>query len=668
VCHCWPYFDAGSMNAMSSWTHTWTPTVLSETRLAFTRLAAQHLHGAYDQDLYKQFGISGYDPYGPIHGGLPDLQIDNYSYLGSAGMAPTMEWSNVWDLIQNVAIQHGANSLKFGVEARRIDFPFQYSSEAQGAFSFPRVQTSNFADMANTGDGFASFLQGIPYAGRITTSNMVSDRRLAFSGYVQDDWKVNSKLSLNLGLRYDLFSPIREIHGQQANFVPDTLSYLIPAGDNQNAPLPPNFPSFIHVDRGNVSSYLYPWQKKNLGPRLGLAWQPAGRTVVRASYGIFYGGEENESGLPNRGQNVPFNTDVVLMPSEPFVTPDGLSTLSNGFQSDIMTGPAMVLLRSVQSNLLPAMSQKWSLSVQRDLGWNTSLDVSYIGGHGSHLLTVWDINQPRNVADPTAATADRRLIDGIDGPIVNSSSFGRSNYDGLAVKFEKRHSNGLDFLASYTWSHALSDVVPPMSQSPGQNVPRDVTNFGADYANASFDTRQRFVYSTMYDLPFGRGRRFGTQWNSAANAVLGGWQVNGILTFQTGQPFTLSTRDASCGCGGIMLPDLVAGANPNAVPAGGRTVDHWFDPASFTAPAAGTYGNLGMQSNYGPGLSNLDLSLFKTFDFSERYHFQFRAEANNLTNTPHFGFPNNTQGDPGFGQITYSSGERRVNLALRLQF
>jgi hypothetical protein len=522
--------------------------------------------------------------------------------------------------------------------------------------------------MANTGDGFAGFLQGIPYAARITTSNMVSDRRLSFSGYVQDDWKVTPKLSLNLGVRYDLFSPIREIHGQQANFVPATLSLSIPAGDRQDAPLPPNFPSFITVDRGHVSSYLYPWRKTNIGPRLGLAWQPAARTVIRASFGIFYGGEENESGLPNRGQNVPFNTDVVLMPPNPFTPADGLSTLASGFQSDVLTGPSMVLLRSVQPDLLPAMSQKWSVAVQRDLGWNTSLDVSYIGGHGAHLLTVWDINQPRNVADPTAPTASRRLIPGIDDPIVNTSSFGRSNYDGLALKVEKHHSNGLDFLASYTWSHALSDIVPPMSMSPGQNIPRDVTNFGADYANASFDIRHRFVFSTLYELPFGAGRQFGKNWNKVTTALLGGWQVNGILTLQTGQPFTLNTRDASCGCGGIVLPDLAAGANPNAAPAGGRTVDHWFDPASFTAPAAGTYGNLGMQSNYGPGLANLDLSLFKTFAFAERYRLQVRAEADNFTNSPHFGFPNNTQGDPGFGQITSSWGERRVNFALRLQF
>jgi hypothetical protein len=195
-----------------------------------------------------------------------------------------------------------------------------------------------------------------------------------------------------------------------------------------------------------------------------------------------------------------------------------------------------------------------------------------------------------------------------------------------------------------------------------------VTNFGADYANASFDLRQRFVLSTIYELPFGRGRQFGKNWNRVSNALLGGWQLNGILTLQTGQPFTLNTRDASCGCGGITLPDLVPGANPNAVPPGGRTVNEWFDTASFTAPAPGTYGNLGMESNYAPGLANLDLSFFKTFAFTERYRLQFRAEADNFTNSPHFGVPNNMQGDPGFGQITSSYGERRVNFALRLQF
>jgi len=353
--------------------------------------------------------------------------------------------------------------------------------------------------------------------------------------------------------------------------------------------------------------------------------------------------------------------------------PAGLSTLSAGFPTDVMS-QSMVLLRSIESNALPAMSQKWSAAVQRQLGWDTNLEVSYLGSHGSHLLTVWNINQPTNTADPTAPTAPRRLIPEIDSPIVNTATFGKSNYHALAVKGEKRLSHGLSFLASYTWSHALSDVVPPLSQSTGTGVPRDVTNYGADYSNASFDTRQRFVVSSTWELPVGRGKALGKHWGRAVDAVAGGWQLNTIFTAQTGHPYTLNTRGASCGCGDpdsgqvTVLPDIKSGADPNAAPAGGRSISQWFDTSNFTAPKAGTYGNLGMQSNFAPGMVNLDLSLFKTFAFAERYRLQFRAEADGATNTPHWGTPNNTQGDPNFGSINWAGGSRRVILSIRFQY
>ena len=377
ICHCNPSWETGAMNVMASWTHLFSPTMISETRAAFTRLTSHSYQAADNADLYKQFGIAGYDPFSPSHGGLPELQIDGYSYLGSPSMSPSIEYSNVWDFIQNLAIQHGSNSLKLGVEARVINFPFEYSWEPQGMFNFPRAQTSNFADLADTGDGFASFLQGIPYAGRISTSNMISDRRLGYSGYVQDDWKVTSRLTLNLGLRYDLFSPIEETNGEQANFDPNTLSYQIPAGNAANNQLPDSFPSFVKVERGSVSRFLIPWKKTNFAPRIGLAYQPMKATVIRLAFGLFYGGEENESGLPNRGNNVPFNADAVLLPSDPTVTPAGLTTLAAGFPSNVMT-QSMVLLRSIQNDALPALSQKWSATVQRELGWNTSLEASYL--------------------------------------------------------------------------------------------------------------------------------------------------------------------------------------------------------------------------------------------------------------------------------------------------
>ncbi len=671
ICACSPYYSNRATNAMVSWTRVWSPHVLSESRLAYTRLANTKLQGSYNRDLFQEFGIGGFNPYGADNGGLPSLQIDNYSTLGGQEWTPSRMYSNVWDLVENVAVQRGSRSFKAGFEARQIRYPFVQFSDPRGAFLFPRVQTANFEYLDGTGDGMASFLQGIPYAARITSMNIIGSQKSAYAFYFQHDWKASTKLSLNLGMRYELFSPTGERLGRQANLDRSTLTYVIPAGPNQNAPLPDGFEQMfpgIKVERGVASKYLIPWDKTSVAPRLGVAYQFAPRSVARLSYGIFYGGEENQGGQPNRGQNFPFNSDIVLLPPNPVSPAPGLGMLENGFPADVFSSyPANVLFRSVARNLRNAMVHKWSLAIQWELGGNTNLEVSYVGEHGAHELIVWDANQPRNVADPTAATAPRRPIPSIDNYIIDTSSFGSSNYHGLVTKLEKRFSHGLDFLASYTWGHALTDVTTPLSNSPGLYI-RDVTNVSGEYSHASWDLRHRFVYSGSFELPFGRDRRLGAHWGRMLDAALGQWQVNGILTLQTGQPFTLNTRDANCGCGGSVLPDRVPGKDPNNAPRGGRTVDQWFDTSAVQAPAAGTIGNLGLQSNFGPPLHNLDLSLFKQFRLGEKRNLQLRAEAMNATNTPHFGFPNITQGSDGFGRINGSWGERAVQFAARIQF
>ena len=251
--------------------------------------------------------------------------------------------------------------------------------------------------------------------------------------------------------------------------------------------------------------------------------------------------------------------------------------------------------------------------------------------------------------------------------MTNSNGFSR--YHGLYGKLEKTFSNGMAFLGSYTWSHALTNVGTTLAGGPGT---RDVLNWTQEYAHANFHIKHRFVYSTTAELPFGRGKKFGGSMNKAADLVVGGWQANGILTFSTGPAFNLTTREQSCSCGGTVRPDLVAGKDPNAAPSGGRTPDQWFDITAVTRPTPGTYGNLGNYSNYGPGTANLDFSLFKDFSITERYRIQFRAEFFNLTNTPQFRTDNigNQQGASNFGRIneTLPGTERHIQFALRFQF
>ncbi len=665
-------------NAMLSWTRVWTPTFLTETRLAFTRLVTERFQGNSDQDLYTELGIGGLNPTGNAadNGGLPLIEPEGYTSVGGANWLPTREYNNVWDFIQNVSINKGKHAVKFGYEYRPIKFPFFQVPSARGHFRFPRNRTAIPESPGQTGDGMASFLLGYPGDSRLTTTNFISSEKVAHAWYFQDDWKVTSKLTLNLGVRYELFSPISERFARQANYVPDTATLVIPAGPNQDEALPVNFardfPN-ITVQRGQADKYLIPWDKTNIGPRIGIAYQVFTRTVVRGSFGLFYGGEENQGGSPNRGLSVPFNNIMDLNLNSAFQQGHPfLNRFSDGWPLNTFTLPANISFRGVETNFRNPLVQKWNFTIQQDLGWGSALEVSYIGSKGSRQLINWDPNQPRNSPLPGADVNSRRLYPWLRGGLSLTSTFGISNYNALAAKFEKRYSSGLTFTSSYTWGHTFANTNTTLSGSSGFGIYDITCGYGCEYSSAAWDIRHRFVTNFTYDLPFGRGRRYGSSVSKFADLVIGGWQTNGILTFSTGQPFTFRSQNcvssfSSC------RPDAVAGKSPMDAPAGGRTPDQWFDTTATQSPAVGTGGNIGPQTGVGPGIRNLDFSVFKDFAFTERFRLQFRSEFLNLTNTPRFsvGSLGNTQGNTSnYGRLsaTLPGSARYVQFALRFMF
>lgn len=661
-------------NAMLSWTRVWKPTVITETRLAFSRLVTQRTGANSDKDFQKEFGIGGLQTFSALNGGLPNIQPEGYDAVGGAEWLPTIEYNNVWDFIQNVAISKNSHAIKFGYEYRPIGFPFFQVPSARGTYRFQRNRNQHPQFQAGTGDGIASWLLGYPGNSTITTQNFISSDKVAHAWYIQDDWKIAPRLTFNFGVRYELFSPIGEAFGRQSNFEYDRNTLVIPKGKDQDAPLPTNFATQytqIKVERGIASKYMIPWDKTNIAPRVGLAWEVKRGTVLRLGYGMFYGGEENQGGNPNRGESVPFNQTQNLNWPNQFALVPNLNRFSDGFPVNVFNLPAAISFRTVVPNFRNPLVHKWNVAVQRDLGWGTTLETTYIGSKGNKLLVQWDPNQPRNVADPAAPTAPRRRLPYLDGGITVDETFGFSWYHGLATKLEKRFSNDWEFIVAHTWSHALTNSGTPLSGSPGFGL-RNIENYSAEYSHAPHDIRQRLAFSSSYLLPFGRGKKFGSNMSGAANSVLGNWELHSILTLQTGNAFTLGTRNASCGCGGSTRPDLVSGKNPQDAPPGGRTPDRYFDVDAVTSPARGTFGNLGNNSNYGPGRRNIDLSLFKSFSLTERYKFQFRSEFYNLTNTPQFlvGSINRTQGDSAFGRIaeTVSGTERHIQFALRFMF
>jgi len=702
-----------SRNAQMSYTRVWSPTIISETRVGFTRLVTSRLGGNGGVDVFSQMGIGGYNPTGAAanNGGLPQISFSNgYNQTGANDWIPTKEFNNVWDFIQNVAVNKGSHALKFGGELRTIKFPFFQVPDPHGNIgynqnetAFPLTSKGSTGAAINTvtGDPIASALLGQLDSGNISTTNFISSQRTAWAGYAQDDWKVNSKLTVNLGLRYELWSPIDERFGRQANFDLQTLTLFIPKGPNQDLPLPPNFAAAfptIKVSRGQVPSTLVPWDKFDFGPRLGIAYQIMPKTVIRVGFGMFFGGEENQGGSPNRGEGVPFNETVNLQRTNGVSSFIGVSQsqctgcayfpngLTGGFPLNVFTLPAPVSFRGVQSDFRNPVVQKWNFVVQRELPGQMALEVGYEGNHQAHQVILWNSDPSANIGTTNSAITpetQREILPPANCPLCASigsglsmtSTFGYGNYSALSTKLEKRFSHGLQFLAAYVWSHALANSGTPLSGSGGFGTP-DPTNFASAYSSAAWDIRHNFTTAFTYDVPFGKGKSMGTNMNRATDAIVGNWHVNGVLTLRTGQPYTLDYN----GCQGVWgrcVPDTVSGLNPNAAPAGGRDPNLWFNIANVGVPAALTGGNLGLQSQTGPPTRTLDFSVFKDFKFSERFKLQFRAESFNIANTPEYNAPDgNLQdakslgGNGNFGKITSTQAgtERHVQLSLRLHF
>ncbi|HXE12412.1 MAG TPA: hypothetical protein VN633_09850, partial [Bryobacteraceae bacterium] len=404
------------------------------------------------------------------------------------------------------------------------------------------------------------------------------------------------------------------------------------------------------------------------------------KTVIRAAYGIFYSGEENQGGNPNRGESVPFNSSPQLnrpagvssfLPNPLFANGAATGGVSIGYPTNVFTtlGVTSLQFREVASNFINPMVQKWNFAVQQELGGQMALEVGYQGNHQSHSLLQPDFNTCPNFGTLNTSINCNSLRPFPDiGSISGTSTFGFGNYHALTTQLNKRLSKGLQFTAAYTYGHTFANTGTTLSGSQGMYT-KDPTNFATSYSSAAWDIRHNFTTGFNYEIPFGRGKAYGANMNRFVDILAGGWQANGIATFHSGNPYTIRAN----GCQGVWSgcsPDIVAGANPDEAPSNGRNPSQWFNTANFLAPASLTQGNLGLQTNYGPPTRTMDFSLFKDFSVTERFHVEFRAETFNLANTSQYNVPDNTLGDTKFGQVTGTAvgSERHIQFQLRLRF
>lgn len=690
-------------------THVLDSTHVNEFRFGYNRINAHRYQNNFNENVSAELGFPGV-PYedGTFNGGLPALTFGDGSApeLGSSGFLPSIEKQNSYVVTDNFTWVKGRHSLKFGTELRFEQFTIFQPSASRGTADFSAGFTDNPASPGTGGYGFASFLLGLSDGGSIVNLHNVDYRRRIYAGFVQDDFKKSSRLTLNLGLRYELYTTVKAADNQQANFDFDCGCLIVPKG--QNAVLTPTLASQITIQRNGSPGLVSP-DLHNFAPRLGFAYKITDKLVLRSSYGIFYGGQENGPySNPSPGFNPPFfvtqsfnmpcslnianpalyspnpnlNMDCAVpgLSNNPASAPPGTGGIAQGFPANALVDPNTPLLFSVSPNITTPFMQQWFLGFEYELPANTVAAISYVGSHGANLFGLFNGNEAVPTADQSAPFAPRRPDPNIDAGIDTLRSNLFSNYNSLQLRLEKRFSNGLQFEAAYTYSHSLDDASSASLGAQNQGDFRLQTEPYLEYGNSDFDVRHRFVFNFVYNLPFGNGQRFGSNLSGFRNQLVGNWRMTGIISAQTGNWFT-PTDDlvniSNSDCGGEVFncarPNVVG--NPNGKPCVPGTI---FNTCAFVANTVfGTFGDAGRNIILGPGLQNWDLSFIKQFPVHEQMHFEFRAELFNIWNHPNLTFADITttnenfsteRGASQFGFPTASLAPRLVQFALKFYF
>ena len=483
-------------------------------------------------------------------------------------------------------------------------------------------------------------------------------RAFSLAGYAQDDWKINNRLNVSLGLRYEISPPWYEKNNKMGNFDIDSNPGQVTLVNASG--------SGSRYDRATVAT-----DTNNVMPRAGLSFKLTPKTVIRSGYGLFYAYMENMGDAEYLIGNAPFAWGVTLTGSS--TTPAlKLSTGPASGATDLARATGLQF-SSYERHPPLSSAHQWNLNIQREFGKEWLLEVGYSGSRGLHLVRRYEGNfspaGPGNIDAKriykSLAIPGTSIVASPLGPVYSHRYDGNSIYNALIAKVEKRFSKGLTALGSYTWSRTIGDTC-------GSSVSGDATGCGfqnifnlrAERGLDNQDVPHRFVTSVLYELPAGKGRAFLAGAPGVVDAVLGGWSVGSIVSWASVVPFspTVQGNPANTGTNTVVVrPDVVG--DPNS---GTRTLQRDFNIDAFVRPANFTYGNSGRNVLRGRPQFNWDFSALKTFQLMERLRLQFRFEAFTLTNTPRFGAPGNVVGTANFGVITGSGTPRNLQFGLKL--
>lgn len=674
------YVRALNQQAAGGYTWTMTPTSVLEARFGISRTNAgkqpAFIGGA---DMASAYGITGLTTDPQIAGGLMPINLSGLSALGRQSTNPQFQNPLSFDYKVNLSKILGRHALKVGYEfvairTQVLDVNPLYGVDSYaGAFSRPTcAQLGQAAGCTIPNDpasySIADFLFGLRSAFSVATNVIGNYRQHEHFMYVQDDFRVNSKLTLNLGLRYEYATPRWERDNVLSNYDPTTNS-LITAKDGGIS------------DRALVNP-----DRNDFAPRFGFAYNPNSKWVVRGGYGISYIHQNRVGSADLLGINGPQVVIATVNQNNPL--DPSFRTTQMGYPSDLASpanfNPRAANITYIPRNYKTSYVQSWTFSVQRELPKGILLDVAYVGNRSVGLPVIGDYNQatPQPTSTSTLSLAARRPIQQF-GAITWFNPAAFSNYNAMQVKTERRFANGLMFLNSFTWSKAIDNAGQSLDVSNGNSpAPQDMRNLAAERGVSNYDQTLVDVLSVVYQLPFGRGRRFGQNMPRFADAVLGGWELTAVNNAMSALPVNLRAWNGSVPAnfqtvgnladfrGGEAFRPNVSGTVTNS----GSTstlIDNYFNKSNVSLPTdpSRPFGNAGRNSVRALPFNQLDLGIYKSFALPwENSQVQFRSEFFNALNHTNFAAPNGDVSSASFGTIRSTYPSRQIQFALKLMF
>jgi hypothetical protein len=670
------------------YTNTLTPTTILNARTGVSRT----LYVYNNQGLGfvpSSLGLPQYIDLAVDFPMFPGFTVSDYRSLGGGDHRRNsfMSYTGVASISKVI----GTHTMKFGTDTRMMRVNTNEARSA-GSFTFNRVMTQGpnpTAASSTAGNGLASLLLGAGSSGTLQqTYKNVATQSFYIAGYFQDDWRVLTNLTLNLGLRWDIDTPRTERYNRTNYFdpkAPTPASQAIPGLTG----------GLVFVGVNGVPRTQFPADTNNWAPRFGLSWQFLPKTVLRAGYAILYG--PSQQAAAGTIGTLGFRTDNSWVASIDGLTPTNYlrNPFPNGFAPTLGSQLGTMTqfgdrIEATTQDIVSPHAQQLNVNIQRDLPFDTVLEVAYVMTRGFHLHRNDEGGLSLNQLDPQYMSLGSRLNEQVDNPFYGRFSGGvlsgprttrgqllrpfpqftdiipiysvgaRNWYDSLQVTANKRFSKGLQFQAAYTWAKNLDEGMAHQNSY----------DIRASKALSDIDVAHRFTIGYVYELPWGRGRHWGSSWSRPLEMALGSWQVNGITTFQTGTPLQITASNTA------NIFNLLTRPNNNGKSAKldgpvHERLNRYFDTNVFSQPLPYTFGNVSprLPDVRNDGVRNFDLSLFKDFVFTEQWRLQLRGEALNAFNTPRFGGPNTSVTSSTFGAITsQANAPRQIQLGLKLLF